>query len=151
MNGLKKQKRHVDFIFELAKGYNLYIDTHIDQTKDYFSRSLEYVAYKTIQEKYENRVTLAHCTSLSYQKDSHAKKVMELIKIAKINICVNPQVLIIIGIDPEPRTRGLTKVKELVDAGINVAIVQDTISDGFHLFGSGDPLDYGFFCLCCTI
>ncbi|MDI6861237.1 MAG: amidohydrolase family protein [Caldisericia bacterium] len=136
-------KKHVDFVFELAKKYNLDIDMHVDQTKDFFSRSLEYIAYKTIKENYEGRVTAAHCTSLAYQNDSHAKKVMELIKIADINICVNPSVLLIMGVDPEPRTRGLTRARELIEKGINVAIAQDTISDGFHLFGTGDPLDYG--------
>lgn len=35
------------------------------------------------------------------------------------------------GIDREPRTRGLTRVKELIEKGINVAIAQDTICDGF--------------------
>ncbi|MGB9763671.1 MAG: amidohydrolase family protein [Minisyncoccia bacterium] len=139
----EESKKHVDYVFELAKKFNLDIDMHVDQTKDYFARSLEYIAYKTIKENYFGRVTAAHCTSLSYQNDAHAKKVIELLKIANLNICVNPQVLLIMGIDKEPRTRGLTRVRELVEEGVNVAIGQDTISDGFHLFGTGDPLDYG--------
>lgn len=111
-------KKHVDFVFEVAKKYNLDIDMHVDQTKDFFAKSLEYIAYKTIQENYEGRVSATHCTSLSYQNYAHAQKVMELLKIAKINICVNPQVLLIMGIDQEPRTRGLTRARELVNYGI---------------------------------
>ncbi|HIU93595.1 MAG TPA: cytosine deaminase, partial [Candidatus Aphodomorpha intestinavium] len=33
--------------------------------------------------------------------------------------------------------------REMVDMGINIATAQDTICDGFHLYGTGDPLDYG--------
>lgn len=64
-------------MFELAKKYNLDIDMHVDQTKDYFARSLEYIAYKTIQENYVGSLTAAHCTSLSYQNEAHAIKVIE--------------------------------------------------------------------------
>lgn len=59
-------------MFELAKKYNLDIDIHVDLTKDCFARSLEYIAYKTIQENYVGRVTAAHCASLSYQNEPHA-------------------------------------------------------------------------------
>lgn len=60
-----------------------------------------------------------------------------------MNICTNTQVLAIMGIDAEPRTRGVTRIREMVDMGINIATAQDTICDGFHLYGTGDPLDYG--------
>lgn len=43
----------------------------------------------------------------------------------------------------EPRTRGISRVRELVDAGVNVGTAQDTICDGFHIYRTGDPLDYG--------
>lgn len=46
-------------------------------------------------------------------------------------------------IDKEPRTIGLTRIRELIEKGVNITIAQDTICDGFHLFGTGDPLDYG--------
>ncbi|MBP8612574.1 MAG: amidohydrolase family protein [Candidatus Atribacteria bacterium] len=138
-----ESRRHVDFVFELAKKYNKDIDMHIDQTKDPFAQSLEYSAFKTLKENYQGRVTGGHCTSLAYQNAAHARKVIELLKMADFNVCSNPQVLAIMGVDPEPRTRGLTRVRELVDAGVNVAAAQDTICDGFHLYGTGDPLDYG--------
>ena len=69
---------------------------------------------------------------------------MKLIKEADMNICTNTQ-----AAGPswastaEPRTRGVTRIREMVDMGINIATAQDTICDGFHLYGTGDPLDYG--------
>ena len=135
--------RHVDFVFELAEKYGALIDMHIDQSKDMFDRSLEYTAWLTLQKGWAGRVTGGHCTSIAYQNQSHAIKVMKLIKAAGMNICTNTQVLAIMGIDAEPRTRGVTRIREMVDMGINIATAQDTICDGFHLYGTGDPLDYG--------
>lgn len=139
-------RRHVDLVFEIAKKYGADIDMHIDQTKDMFARSPEYTAVKTIESGFCGRVTGGHCTSIAYQNHAHASKVMELLKLADFNVCVNPQVLAIMGIDAEPRTRGVTRVREMVDRGINVTCAQDTICDGFHLYGTGDPLDYGLLC-----
>lgn len=139
-------KKHVNIVFEIAKNYDADIDMHIDQTKDIFARSLEYTAMRTLEENYHGRVTGGHCTSISYQNDAHAKKVMKLLKLVDFNVCTNPQVLAIMGIDSEPRTRGVTRIREMVEMGINVATAQDTICDGFHIFGTGDPLDYGLLC-----
>lgn len=135
--------RHVDLVFEIAEKYGCLIDMHIDQSKDMFDRSLEYTAWLTLKKGWGGRVTGGHCTSISYQNQSHAVKVMKLLKEADVNICTNTQVLAIMGIDAEPRTRGVTRIREMVDMGINVATAQDTICDGFHLYGTGDPLDYG--------
>lgn len=139
-------KKHVDLVFEIAKKYNALIDMHMDQSKDMFDRTLEYTAVKIIEEGMQGRVTGGHCTSITYQNQSHAKKVMEILKIADFNVCTNTQTLAIMGIDAEPRTRGVTRIREMVEMGINVATAQDTICDGFHLYGTGDPLDYGLIC-----
>jgi len=137
------KRKHVDLVFEIAEKYGCLIDMHIDQSKDMFDRSLEYTAWLTLQKGWGGRVTGGHCTSISYQNQSHAIKVMQLLRKADVNICTNTQVLAIMGIDQEPRTRGVTRIREMVDMGINVATAQDTICDGFHLYGTGDPLDYG--------
>lgn len=139
----EKVKEHVDLVFAIAKKYNVDIDMHMDQTKDPFAQAMEYTAFRSIELGYQGRVTGGHCTSLAYQNDIHANKVIELLKLANFNVCVNPQVLAIMGIDTEPRTRGITRVRDLIDAGINTATSQDTICDGFHIYGTGDPLDYG--------
>jgi len=136
-------RRHVDLVFEMAKKYDLDIDMHIDQSKDPFDQSLEYTALKAMREGYAGRVTGGHCTSLAYQPAAHAAKVIELLAAADFHVCVNPQTLAIMGVDPEPRTRGISRVRELVEAGVNVGTSQDTICDGFHIYGTGDPLDYG--------
>ncbi len=139
----EEKKRHVDLVFEIAEKYGCLIDMHIDQSKDMFDRTLEYTAWLTLQKGLYGRVTGGHCTSIAYQNQSHAIKVMKLLREAGVNVCTNTQVLAIMGIDQEPRTRGVTRIREMVEMGVNVATAQDTICDGFHLYGTGDPLDYG--------
>jgi len=142
-------REHVDFVFKMAEKYNCLIDMHIDQSKDMFDRSLEYTAWLTMQHCWQGRVTGGHCTSITYQNQAHAIKVMKMLKQADVNVCANTQTLAIMGIDPEPRTRGVTRIREMVEMGINVVTAQDTICDGFHLYGTGDPLDYGLVgCYC---
>ena len=98
---------------------------------------------------WQGRVTGGHCTAITYQNQAHAIKVMKMLKKADVNVCANTQTLAIMGIDQEPRTRGVTRIREMVDMGINVVTAQDTICDGFHLYGTGDPLDYGLVgCYC---
>ena len=140
-------RRHVDLVFEISRKYNnALIDMHIDQSKDMFDRSLEYTAFKTKETGMEGRVSCGHCTSITYQNQSHAIKVMKMLLEARVNVCCNTQVLAIMGIDAEPRTRGITRIREMADMGLNVVTAQDTICDGFHLYGTGDPLDYGLIC-----
>lgn len=136
-------QEHVNIVFEIAKKYDVDIDMHIDQSKDPSDQNLEYATLKSIRDGYQGRVTGGHCVSLAYQNDDYASKVIELLRKSDFNVCFNPQILAIMGIDSEPRTRGVTRVRELVDAGVNVAAAQDTICDQFHLYGTGDPLDYG--------
>jgi len=136
-------KKHVDLVFEIAKKYGTDIDFHLDQIKDPFSRYLEYTAIKMIKEGYQGKVTAGHCVSLAWQTDAHAFKVIGIVKKADMSICANPAILAIMGIDPEPRTRGVTRIRDLVNGGVNVTTSQDTICDQFHLYGTGDPLDYG--------
>jgi cytosine deaminase len=136
-------ERHIDLVFEIAKKYDADIDLHLDQAKDPLAEFLEYTAVKTIKEGYQGRVTGGHCSSLAYQSNDHARRVMALVKKAGISICANPSPVIQMGLDPEPHTRGITRVRELVDFGVNVITASDTVCDGFHLYGTGDPLDYG--------
>jgi cytosine deaminase len=139
----EEARHHVDLVFEIAESHGLDIDMHMDQSKDPFDQSLEYTARESMKRGYQGRVAGGHCTSLAYQPAAHAARVIELLRQADFNVCVNPQTLAIMGVDPEPRTRGITRVRELVEAGVNVATAQDTICDGFHIYGTGDPLDYG--------
>lgn len=94
---MDEAKRHVDLVFEIARKFDADIDMHIDQTKDPCAQSLEYSAWLSVKMGYQGRVAGGHCTSLAYQSNAHAHKVIELLRCADFNICINPQVLAIMG------------------------------------------------------
>ena len=47
--------------------------------------------------------------------------------------------------DATPRRRGLTLVRELISAGVNVRLGTDNVRDWFFPFGDGDMLDTALF------
>ncbi len=136
-------KRHIEILFEIAKKFDAPIDSHTDENDDPYSRTLEYLAAKTIKEGYEGRVTADHTCALSSYNDVHAAKVISLVKKADITMESNPVTNIVLEgrFDTYPKRRGLTRIKELLNAGVNVTFGQDCIKDTFYPFGKGDILE----------
>lgn len=79
-------RKHIDIVFTIAKKYHSNILMLVDDTDDANSRSLEYLAVKTIREGYHGRVTAAHCGALASYNDTYAAKVIRLVKEADITI-----------------------------------------------------------------
>jgi cytosine deaminase len=140
------QRRHVDLAFELARRFDRDLQMHVDESDDPGARTLEYAALRTIRAGWQGRVSADHVTALAAYDDTYAAKVIGLVARAGMNVVTLPSKLMRGGIrDREPRRRGLTRVKELLAAGVNVAYGQDVIRDGFlPVFGTGDPLQVGF-------
>ena len=138
-----KAKPHIDICFEVAKRFDADIDMHVDETDDPRSRSLEYLAEKTVAEGYQGRVTAGHTCALAAYPDDYARKVIRKVKQANINMITNPVTNLVIqgrG-DKQPVRRGITRVKELLAAGVNVTFGQDCVNDAFYPFGRADMLE----------
>ena len=136
-------KPHIDICFEVAKRFDVDIDMHVDETDDPRSRSLEYLAEKTIAENYQGRVTAGHTCALAAYPDDYAQKVIQKVKQAGINMITNPVTNLVIqgrG-DKQPVRRGITRIKELLAAGVNVTFGQDCVNDAFYPFGKADMLE----------
>lgn len=136
-------KRHIDLLFELARQFDADIDCHIDETDDPDSRCTEYLAARTIACGWQGRVTASHVCALASYDDVHARKVIDLLKEARVHVVTNPAVNLHLQgrFDRYPKRRGLTRVSELLDARVNVAAGQDCIRDPFYPFGTGQMLD----------
>jgi len=135
-------RRHIDILFEIAKKFNVDIDSHTDETDDPNSRTLQYLAAKTIKENYYNRVTVDHICALSSYDDYHAARVIDLVKKAEINVVTNPPTNMVLQgrLDTGAQRVGITRVKELLEAGVNVTCGQDCVHDPYYPFGAGDML-----------
>jgi cytosine/creatinine deaminase len=137
---------HVDFCFQLAKKYNRDIDMHVDETDDENSRTLQYYAAKTVKEDYQNRVSAGHTCALSAYNEYYAAKVINLVKRAEMHMETNPATNLMLEgrYDQGNIRRGLTRVKQLMEAGVNVTFGQDCIKDTFYpTFGQADLLEVG--------
>jgi cytosine deaminase len=140
-------RRHVDMCFELAKKYGKDIHMLVDDTDNPNSRSLEYLAVKTIREGYQGRVCASHCGALASYDDVHAHKVMALVKEAGVSISSNPHISLVAQgrYDREPIRRGITRVKQLWRMGVNVFASQDDVNDPYYPFGRSDQQEVASF------
>ena len=139
--------RHTDIIFGIAKKYGRDIHTLIDDNTDPSSKNLEYFLHKSIREGYRGRVAASHCRgALDSPDDSYAKKVVGLAKEAGLTVVENSHIsLFMYGrTDGHPVRRGVTRVREFLEAGVSVAVAQDDIDDPYYPFGRGDMLELAF-------
>lgn len=139
-------KSHIDFCFELAKKYDRDIDMHVDETDDDTARTLQYYAAKTIKEDYQGRTSSGHTCALSSYNEYYAAKVISLVHRARMNMETNPVTNLMLEgrLDQGRIRRGLTRVKQLMAAGVNVTYGQDCIKDTFYpTFGQADMLEVG--------
>ncbi|MCL4514507.1 MAG: amidohydrolase family protein [Firmicutes bacterium] len=142
-NTPEDSRRHIEICFEIAGRFNADIDMHVDETDDPFYRTLEMLADQTIANGWEGRVTAGHTCALAAYDDHYAGYVIEKVKRAGIHMITNPATNLMLQgrLDPQPRRRGITRVKELLEAGVNVSFGQDCVRDTFYPFGQADMLE----------
>ena len=136
-------RRHIDICFDIAKRHDLDIHMLVDDTDDANSRSLEYLALKTMHEGYQGRVAASHCGAMAAYNDVYAAKIVDMVATAGVTISVNAHINLVCSarIDREPKRRGIARVKELLARGANVVTSQDDVNDPYYPFGKPDPLE----------
>lgn len=133
----------VGFAFDLAKEFDAPLDLHCDETDDEQSRFLEHVLARTMREGLQGRVAASHTTAMGSYNDAYAFKLLQILKVAGVTIVANPLTNILLQgrFDTYPKRRGITRVKELDAAGVNVACGYDCIMDPWYPLGGGSMLD----------
>lgn len=128
--------------FQLAEKYDRLVDIHCDETDDEQSRFVEVVAAEAYRLGIGERVTASHTTAMGSYNDAYASKLFRLLKLSKINFVANPLVNIHLQgrFDSYPKRRGVTRVKELLAAGMNVCFGHDDIFDPWYPLGTGNML-----------
>jgi cytosine/creatinine deaminase len=139
-------RRHIEIAFDIAREFDADIDMHVDETDDPMARTLEVLAELTIQRGWQGRVTAGHTCALASYPRNYADQVIGRLREAGVNMIANPATNLMLQgrLDDYPKRRGVTQVKELLAAGINVACGQDCVHDTFYPFGQNDPLEIGF-------
>jgi cytosine deaminase len=128
---------------ELAADRDLRVDMHCDESDDPLSRHIETLTYQTQRLDLQGRVTGSHLTSMHSMDNYYVSKLIPLMAEADMQVVANPLINITLQgrHDTYPKRRGMTRVKELMDAGINVAFGQDALMDPWYSFGSHDMLE----------
>jgi cytosine deaminase len=133
---------------ELAVKYDKLIDIHCDETDDSQSRFLELLNALSIVEGIGTKTTASHTCSFGSADNSYAFRMMKNFKISGINFisCPTENIYLQGRQDTYPKRRGLTRVKEFYENGINVCFAQDSIEDPWYPLGNGNLmniLDHG--------
>ena len=141
-------EKSIHKIVELATKYNKLIDVHCDETDDSQSRFLELLNALVYLEGIGKYTTASHTCSFGSADNSYAFRLMQQLKKSNINFvfCPTENIYLQGRQDTYPKRRGLTRVKELYCAGINVCFAQDSILDPWYPLGNGNLmniLDHG--------
>jgi len=134
--------KSIEFAFGLAKKYDKDIDGHVDETDDEQSRFLEVVAAQAIKTQHEGRVTAGHATAMHSYNDAYAAKLYRILRRARVTIVANPLINIALQgrFDTYPKRRGMARLKELSQWGVNVALGHDCVMDPWYPLGKGDMM-----------
>lgn len=133
----------VKALCELAAQRGLRVDMHCDESDDPLSRHIETLTFHAQRLGLEDRVTGSHLTSMHSMDNYYVSKLLPLMAEARIHVVANPLINITLQgrHDTYPKRRGMTRVKELLQAGINVAFGHDALMDPWYSFGSYDMLE----------
>ena len=135
--------RSVRALCEIAAERGLRVDLHCDETDDPTSRHVETLAEETVRLELHGRTTGSHLCSMHSMDNYYVSKLVPLMAEADLQVVANPtaNMLLMGRHDTYPKRRGMTRVKELMAAGINVALAQDSVMDVVGPLNCGDVLD----------
>ncbi len=133
----------VKLLCELAAQRGLRVDMHCDESDDPLSRHVETLAFETQRLGLQGRVTGSHLTSMHSMDNYYVSKLLPLLAQAELHVVANPLINITLQgrHDSYPKRRGMTRVPELLSAGVNVAFGHDCVMDPWYALGSADMLE----------
>ena len=136
---------HIDAAFDLASEFDVDLDIHADLGLAECARledlEVVYIAEQAINRGYQGRVTVGHACKLGSAPPDVADKAIELLREANISVISQPDLYRLGREDTYNVRRGLTRVRELLEAGVNVTFASNNIQDGYRPMGNFDPLE----------
>ncbi|MCX2643814.1 amidohydrolase family protein, partial [Klebsiella pneumoniae] len=128
--------------FRVVRLYDRPLDIHCDGIDDEQSRFVETVAALALKAGVGPRVTASLTAAMHSYTGAYTSRLFRLLKLFGINFVANPLVNIHLQgrVDDYPMRRGITRVKELLAAGINVCFGHDDVMDASYPLGTGNML-----------
>ncbi|EGU36074.1 cytosine deaminase [Vibrio sp. N418] len=130
------------YVFELAQKYDRLIDVHCDEIDDEQSRFIETLAALAHKFNMGHKVTASHTTAMGSYNGAYASRLFRLLRMSGINFVANPLVNIHLQgrFDDYPKRRGVTRVKEMLAANINVCFGHDDVFDPWYPLGTANMM-----------
>ncbi|MDA8291781.1 MAG: cytosine deaminase [Actinomycetota bacterium] len=134
--------RSLEIAVDVARRHDLLVDVHCDEIDDEQSRFVEVLATHAMRTGLRDRVTASHTTAMGSYNPAYSYKLRRTLSRSGVNVVCNPLVNLHLQgrFDGYPKRRGLTQVKELLDAGVNVAFGHDDVMDPWNPLGTADPV-----------
>lgn len=135
----EKGEKQIQKLAALAKERDVPLDMHIDVQP--YTNYVEQFVINVKRFGLKGRATADHLIALAYYDDFYASKIINMLRDEKINVVSNPCTMMVSGSNgPPPVARGVTRIKELLSAGVNIAFGLDNIVDPYNPFGDFDPI-----------
>lgn len=136
-------ERSIHTTVELATKYDKLIDVHCDETDDVMSRFVELLNALVMSEGIGSRTAASHTCSFGSADNAYAFRMMVLFQKSGLNFIALPTENAYLQgrQDTYPKRRGLTRVKEFWESGINVCFGQDSINDPWYPAGNGNLMN----------
>lgn len=141
----KDPATHCDRLLALAREFDRDVDMHVDESGNPDDLAILDLCRATRQHRWEGRVTAGHLCSLEAVEPAKAADIIAQIADAGITVVSLPSCnLYLQGREDLTRVRrGVTRVRKMLERGINVCYASDNVRDAFNPFGNADMLEVG--------
>jgi cytosine/creatinine deaminase len=138
-------REHIDAALDLAMELDVDLDIHADLGIPYQIAldDLEavYVARQAIERGYQGRVTAGHVCALGSATQEVAQEAIGILHEAQVSVVSQPDLYRLARDDKQHVRRGMTRVKELLEAGVNVTYASNNVRDALRPVGNFNPLE----------
>ncbi len=140
-------QKHILAAFDLAQEFDVDLDAHADlsvpETLEMHEMEIVFIAEETLRRSYQGRVNAGHLCGLDSAAPETTRAVIELIREARIGVVSQPDMYRLGRTDTMHVRRGLTRVKELLNAGVNVTFASNNVRDALRPMGNFNLLEEG--------
>lgn len=145
--GVDGFKRHIDTAFAIAMQAGVDLDVHADlglpRSVELDELEVVHLARRTIEYGYQGKVAAGHVCALDSASPETARQAIELIRAADISVISQPDLYRLGRQDESGVRRGLTRVRQLLAAGVNVTYASNNVRDAYRPLGNFDLLEEG--------
>jgi cytosine deaminase len=127
-------------LLDAASRHGVGADLHLDETTDPRVRTIETLI--DVGRDFPYPLTASHVVSLGARDASDRRRIAAELAAAGIGVVTNPLTnLYLQGRGADAAPRGLTALRDLLDAGVTLAAGGDNLRDPFNPVGRADPLE----------